>query len=1015
MREGGASGRITAVLSGADEAEPSGAGAAAPRGPELTVAPRPRRGAFEGDPWAAPLILGLVAAGGRLVAPGPPWTSLLSISVGVGAVAPMVYRSRHSLGLARQAWALFALSLACATVGTVLSPWDGVAAIATMRGVFDMGTYGLGALGVVLFARDYGRADPDAWLDAAAVGVVLSSLVTELIVVPRGTFLLPGRPPLYPIVVAAVDAIVFTTLARLVIRPVAHRSLSGIGVVIGLALVLDATYYTTGAGLGDRPLYEAAWMIAFGAWGAAAIHPDTALLASGRLRVPRTVQDDIRGAFRAVGLFNAGFAASCVLLVLDIVRNGGTHAPLLMAALVLLVALAGARSIRVVKRLADDVEQRTRVEARLRDSEERFRRLAEAAPVGIFVADATGRAQFVNEAWSRITGKPAADAPGGDFVDGVHPDDRDWLLAAWTNGVEAGEPISAEHRMLRPDGTVGWVDVRAVPLPAADGQSIGWVGTVADVTVLKEATAAAEEREAFFNGMIEQSPIGIGVYGLDGALIGLNEAERRIRGRIAAPRQVADVRSDPLMLQLGQRDAVQRAYAGETAAGEPTPVSAPTAGTAGSDDDERVWLRLRWYPMRDGDGRVIAVISFTEDVTETVEADARERRVGEKLQEAAKLEALGVLAGGIAHDFNNLLVPIIGYVDLAIADAPSDSTVTADLEAARTAAGRAADLARQMLAYSGRGAFSVGPVVLEELLGEIGDLMARSIAKGARLRYAFTADLPPVLADATQLRQVALNLIVNASDALGGHPGDITLRTAMTTLEPDDPDVIPGGSAAPGEYVMLEVSDTGSGMDPATLARIFDPFFSTKSVGRGLGLAATLGIVKGHGGAIRVSSAPGKGSVFAVLLRPWTDVPASPVAALPVQPAERVVTGRVLMVDDEPTVREIGRRILERAGYTVEEAGDGPEAIERFRSDPTAFDSILLDLTLPSLDGLAVMRELRSLRADLPVVLCSGWSADEVADGLRSLPRTVFLQKPYQGQALVEALSSVARMPMADG
>ncbi|MFN8632139.1 MAG: response regulator, partial [Chloroflexota bacterium] len=538
------------------------------------------------------------------------------------------------------------------------------------------------------------------------------------------------------------------------------------------------------------------------------------------------------------------------------------------------------------------------------------------------------------------------------------------------------------------------------------GSPTGWVGTVADVTDLKVAITAAEDREAFFNGLIEQSPLGIGVYGLDGSQIGLNPAKRRVRERIGAALDVADVRTDPLMLQLGQGDAIARAYAGEDAAAEPSTVSAPVAGTQGAAEGERLWLRFRWYPLRDNEGRMIAVISFAEDVTDTVEADVRERRVSDKIQETQKLEALGVLAGGIAHDFNNLLVPIIGYVDMALGDVAPDSPLVGDLQAARLAASRAADLARQMLAYSGRGSFAIGPVVLDELLGEIGDLMARSIAKAARLRYEFTPGLPPVLADATQMRQVALNLIVNASDALGGKHGDITLRTAMTTLEADDPDVIPGGHAEPGEYVMLEVADTGSGMDAATRARIFDPFFSTKSMGRGLGLAATMGIVKGHGGAIRLRSERGKGSTFQVLLRPHRTTARPAKADRPVS-SVRAATGRVLLVDDELSVRQVGRRILERAGFTVDEADDGPVAIERFRADPNGFDSVLLDLTLPTLDGLVVLREMRAMRPDVPIVLCSGWSADEVADSVRALPRTMFLQKPYQRQALVDALTHV--------
>ncbi len=969
-------------------------------------APR-RRATFANDPWAAPLILGLAAGCLRLFA-GMPWASLLSIAVMLGATAPMVYRSRHSGGRTRLAWALFAASVAAGSISALLVQWNAHDAFGVARDAADTIAYVCGAIGVVLLARDFDDSDPDAWLDAAAVGVVLSLVVMELVIEPLGTLSLPQRPPFFPLAVAGVDAVVFTTLVRFVIRPVAHLSLSGLAVVVGIVLVLDATYYATATDVIPRPMYEALWMIAYGAWGAGAIHPDTALLARGIPRPRRPVEREISIAYRAVWLYAGAFALGILLLWVDFTRDAGKESAIIAAGLVGLNAVTVARSVRVVRRLSDDSAHRAVAEGRLRESEERFRRLAEGAPVGIFVSDAAGRSVFQNDAWAAAAGTTPGEGLGLGYVERVHPDDRDWAMGVWLECERTGAPMSIEHRLLRPDGSTVWVHARAVPMPGADGRPTGWVGTVSDITELKAATAAAEEREAFFNGLIEQSPIGIGVYGLDGALIGHNDAERRIRGRIGIPLEVPDVRTDALLLRMGQGPAIERAYRAEMATEEPTAVRAVAADAASAAEGERIWLRFRWYPLRGADGGLLAVISFTEDVTGTIEADIRERRVGDKLQESAKLEALGVLAGGIAHDFNNLLVPILGYVDLALTEVPPESTTAEDLQAARTAAARAADLARQMLAYSGRGTFTIGPAVLEDLLGEIGDLLRRSIAKGARLRYEFAPGLPTVLADATQLRQVALNLIVNASDALDGRPGDITLRTAMTTLEPDDPDVVPGSSAEPGEYVMLEVSDSGYGMDAATGARIFDPFFSTKSMGRGLGLAAVLGIVKGHGGAIRVRSTPGEGSRFSVLLRPTGAAGEAASSPSPGSSAAHAATGRVLLVDDEPSVRQIGRRILERAGFTVDEADDGPVAIEQFRDRPDEFDSVLLDLTLPSLDGLAVMRELRAIRPSVPVVLCSGWSADEVAAGLGSAPHTAFLQKPYQMQTLVEALQSVA-------
>jgi two-component system cell cycle sensor histidine kinase/response regulator CckA len=953
--------------------------------------------------WPLALLAGLIAAWVRLLITGEPADALVLVW-GATCAGGMALLGARMTGRPRRAWLLLSLAVLGSAGSQVLGDLPGGGPGTLVTWASNLG-YVPGAIGIVLLVRDMGESDPDAWLDASAVGIALSMVMFAFVVGPA-TVGGRGGELAFALTIAAVDAAILTTLVRIVLQQGRSVDILLLCSVFGFVLIVDAAYETGGLPGLAHAGYDAVWCLGYGACLGAALHPVARRAVVGGHTTP-SIEQQIHHATVAVVLHSSAMTTVGLLVARSaLAREAGL--PVLMVAQVGLFAIAGVRSIRMVRHLADDVRQRRVAEEALQESEERFRRLAEGAPVGIFVSDADGRSVFQNDAWASAAGMSPAQGLGMGYAESVHPDDREWALGVWRESVRSGKPMSIEHRMLRPDGSTVWVHAQAVPMQGPGGRPAGWVGTVVDITRLKAAMTAAEEREAFFNGLIEQSPVGIGVYGLDGQLLGLNEAERRIRERIGASPEVPDVRSDQLMLRLGQGESIGRAYRGELAGGEPTATSVPVAGTTGAVEGERVWLRLRWYPLRGADGSLLAVISFAEDVTGTVEADVRERHVGEKLQEAAKLEALGVLAGGIAHDFNNLLVPIIGYVDLALAEAPPESSIIMDLEAARTAASRAADLARQMLAYSGRGAFTIGPAVLEDLLGEIGDLMGRSIAKGCRLNYAFTPGLPPVMADATQLRQVALNLVVNASDALEGQRGDITLRTAMTTLEPDDPDLVPGSSAEPGRYVMLEVSDTGSGMDDATRARIFDPFFSTKSVGRGLGLAATLGIVKGHGGAIRVRSVPGRGSTFQVLLRP-TDAQGVELGDDgPKTHTSRTTTGRVLLVDDEPSVRQIGRRILERSGFTVDEAGDGPEAIDRFRADPGGFDTVLLDLTLPSLDGLAVMRELRVVRPGIPVVLCSGWSAEEVAGGLGSMPHTAFLKKPYQVHELVQALRQVA-------
>lgn len=418
---------------------------------------------------------------------------------------------------------------------------------------------------------------------------------------------------------------------------------------------------------------------------------------------------------------------------------------------------------------------------------------------------------------------------------------------------------------------------------------------------------------------------------------------------------------------------------------------------------------VRGTVSMDAAGRPAHFAGSILDLTERKRQQAELLRVEARLLESAKMEALGVLAGGIAHDFNNLLAVIMGNIDLARSDLDEGSFVDRTLASAEVATSRAADLARQMLAYSGRGTFTVGPVGVGDLLREMGDLLRSSVAKSATLVHEHTPGLPRVRADETQLRQVALNLIVNASDALGGQPGTITLRTAMTHLDADDPALVPGTDPASGTYVMLEVTDTGWGMERTTLARIFDPFYSTKSAGRGLGLASALGIVKGHKGAIRVWSEPGRGTRFQVLLPPLAeDVVAEVVATGAV--AAATVTGHVLVVDDDRSVRIVARQILERAGFLVSEAPDGPDAVAMVQAGPRAYDLVLLDITLATTDGIAVLGQLRAIRVDLPVILCSGWTNQEVASRLTELPRVSFLQKPFRAQGVVDAVREHLRV-----
>jgi PAS domain S-box-containing protein len=419
------------------------------------------------------------------------------------------------------------------------------------------------------------------------------------------------------------------------------------------------------------------------------------------------------------------------------------------------------------------------------------------------------------------------------------------------------------------------------------------------------------------------------------------------------------------------------------------------------DGDVR-WIRDRCFHVASEDGVVTRVADVIMDITDRKRENEERRRLEEQMREAQKLESLGVLAGGIAHDFNNLLMGVLGNAGLALAELPPGSPVRQTVEQIERAALRAAELTNQMLAYAGKGRLVVEPVDVTHLVEEMAHLLSAAISKKAVLAYDLDRNLPAVEGDATQLRQIVMNLITNASDALGDAAGVIRIRTALADASEQAAALERGaGPAAGGEFVVVEVSDTGCGMDADTRERIFDPFFTTKFTGRGLGLAGVLGTVRGHRGAVMVESEPGRGTRVRVLL-PAAAVTAPAARAPEPVPDGSALAGTILVVDDEEAVRAVARAVLERAGFTVLTAADGPEGIDAFRANPDGIDLVLLDMTMPSLSGAEVLGALRAVREDVRVVLSSGYSDDETRSRLPGLAG--FIQKPYRPAELMAAV-----------
>lgn len=408
--------------------------------------------------------------------------------------------------------------------------------------------------------------------------------------------------------------------------------------------------------------------------------------------------------------------------------------------------------------------------------------------------------------------------------------------------------------------------------------------------------------------------------------------------------------------------------------------------------------------VHDADTGYDRLIGTALDITEQVRADEHRARIDAQMQQAQKLESLGVLAGGIAHDFNNLLVGILGNASLALLELDAPNPVRESLHEIERAAQKAAELTRQLLAYAGKGRYLVEPVDPSAMIGDMASLLRSAVSRTAALQFELPSSLPAIEVDANQFRQVVMTLVTNASDALGAKPGVISVLTGRQDVSAEYFGAcVPGTVATPGPYVFVEVRDTGSGMNASTRQRMFEPFFSTKFTGRGLGLAATIGIMRSHGGAIRVYSEVGSGTSVKLLF-PAQAAPAVHSQSDSGDDDAWKAAGHILVVDDEESVRSVASALLRRRGFTVSEARDGLDAVSVFSSAPSQYALVLLDLTMPNMNGEETLRALRHIRPDISVLLMSGYNEQDVARMFAGRELSGFLQKPFSAGELYEAV-----------
>jgi two-component system cell cycle sensor histidine kinase/response regulator CckA len=643
----------------------------------------------------------------------------------------------------------------------------------------------------------------------------------------------------------------------------------------------------------------------------------------------------------------------------------------------------------VAEQIATAIESK-RAEEALRGSEARLQIAIEQAPAILWTTDRDLR--FTSSVGAALGGL------------GLRPNQVVGMTLEQFLG--SSSPALTHHRRALQGQSAGFeyemegraYTVHVEPLRDARGEIQGAIGLGLDVTEARRADRALRESESRLRQVIDLVPHFIFAKNEEGQFLLVNRA-------------VADAYGTTVEQLIGRTDADFAPSAEEARrfreddlevirSGEPRLVlEEPITDARG----RKRYLQTTKIPFAfSGTGRR-AVLGVAIDITER-------KATEEALRRAAKEESLSVLAGGVAHDFNNLLAAILGHASLALARLPEGSAVRRHVEKAAHAVERASELTRQMLAYSGRGHFVVRPTDLDQLVRENLPLLEVALPKKVRLEADLGGDLPAVDADVGQLQQVLMNLVINAAEAIGDRGGTVRVSTGTRRVGAGDSYLwaVSGHPLAPGSYVSLAVQDDGPGMDARTVDRIFEPFFTTKFTGRGLGLAAVLGVVRGHRGALSVESTPGEGSVFRLLL--------APSASKAARRAEESPTGvggprTLLLIDDEDVVRDMVAEVLEQSGVEVLSAGDGYGGLALYRERRHDVDVVLLDLSMPGLSGEETFARLRDLDPEVRVILSSGYDREEATRRFHGQQPAGFIQKPYRPHQLIAEIERCLGYP----
>jgi PAS domain S-box-containing protein len=650
--------------------------------------------------------------------------------------------------------------------------------------------------------------------------------------------------------------------------------------------------------------------------------------------------------------------------------------------------------------LALEREAHAATTAQLAARTELQQRLLDAIPASFWFKDNALRYQVVNAAFCRfhnveraaIIGRTSDEILPAPIALGIRVSDA--------QAFQSGEPYRSETRLEIKPGTAVWIETIKQVIYDAAGNRLGLVGIAHDVTERRNAKEALRASEQRYRRLLQSLP--------DTTTLLIDHELRWIIGDgahldrlctatpVPAGTPIADALHPNIIASIV--DLTRAALDGRIASEQLTV-------------DGRIFHCQATPLTLDGAGAPGALLVL-QDITGRIHSEQARLQIERTLQEAQRQESLGLLAGGIAHDFNNLLTGILGHAELIQLDTPPDDPRYASLQQIIAGAQYAAKLAGQLLAYAGRGRYLIQPLNLNTLVTAMTELICVSLPKSATVEYALNPELPPIAGDVAQIQQVVLNLLTNAADALSGSSGVVRLSTDLVRLSAEQINTLqPNSFLEPGAYVLLEVADNGCGMDAHTLAHLFDPFFTTKQTGRGLGLAAVRGIVQGHRGLLAVDSAPGQGTTFRI----WLPAVAAPQAEITPPGPQDHTGGTIMIVDDEAPVRAVLAAMLQRLGHTVYEAADGEVGARQVLDYGEMLTAVMIDLTMPGVSGDVVARMIRNRFPHMPIILMSGYHADEITREHRDLCSLTFLHKPFTLDTLRTALAQALHRRSTSG